>query len=307
MKSIIQICNYALLLEINYDKHQCLFPFLSKKIIGQCDIIDCIITDYRSVYSLVEKYTIFPKLSCYRGGGSFFYLTYIGEFNLIVFSDYSTNKIYISEGDAGFRKSSGYLLYTILKDHIVRRTFAEGKIPLHATLLTYKNEYSNSGVLLFGSSGSGKSTLAYLLHKYLHLNIISDDLCVFNSQLGLVNGYCQSLFLNSDIVAKYNLVHKCVRVNKKHKCTVGNVKETTAPPKIIVFLTSRDTYMHLTSGEMIETIMKNSKEWCKTDKEFESFKSVSTLVMSSSQLILTSYKNADQVIQDISSLIDFKD
>lgn len=216
----INLCNYSFELDLDCKRHECIYGYTSENKKPDSIIIKCHIMEYCELMELINSMFYLPDLNIFSGGGEKYYINVVRDLGIIVCSLIEKNITYISEVNGKIRASSGYMTFTVLKNHLNRYIFANGQIPIHAALLSSNKLQNAEGIIILGESGAGKSTLCYSIHQELGYNICSDDLIVFNPDKKEVYGYCQQFFLNEDMVHRYCLESACEKRNRKYGISV---------------------------------------------------------------------------------------
>lgn len=297
MVRYINLCNYSYELYLNSTKHQSIYAYTSSKKDMSTNQINCKIIDYNELLQIVESEIYVPPINCFRGGGDKYYINIVRDLGLIVWSIYEKQITYISEYNNEFKKSSGYMLYTILKDHLCRYIFSKEQIPLHAALLIIDNKQYRKGIIIFGESGAGKSTLCYKLSENSDYKIYSDDLVVFDSVSGNIYGKCHQIFFKEDIVHKFQLEKKCKSVNGKWCLTLKGSGIESVKDFDIIFLQKGQDYCDVSADEMYNKLIADSFSWCRTQHENELYRKIYPLISAAGHIIMASYQDTNHILE----------
>lgn len=245
--------------------------------------------EYDELLEFVKYQVYVPNLNVFSGGGEKYHMNVVKNMGIIIYSIIGEKVTYISEVNGKIRESSGYMLFTILKNHLNRYIFSDGLIPVHAALLCFDGGESPEGVVILGETGTGKSTLCYGIHKELGYGICADDLIVFNPDKREIYGYCEQFFLKEDVIHKYGLEEICKKRNGKYGISVEN-SDLKRINKFKVICLKKDIGMQmLTPKDMDDYIMDDTKCWFKTGKEEVFYKDISRLFKSAQCIISGSY------------------
>lgn len=297
MIRFINLCNYSFELDLDCEKHGSIYMYTSEKRQPESVLIKCFIVEYSDLMKLIKSRCYVPDLSVFSGGGEKYYLNVAKDLGIIVYSLIEENITYISELNGKIRESSGYMLFTLLKNHLNRYIFANNQIPIHAALLQSDNMQNTGSIIVLGESGAGKSTLCYRIHQELGYEVYSDDLIVFDPNSKDVYGYCQFFFLKEDMVHKYGLEEICQKRNGKYALSAAKDKAKGARQVSIIYLKENSELQMITPGDLYYCVMDCAKFWCKTSKEEKTYQKVTDLFESAQQIISGSYLCTDHILE----------
>lgn len=293
----INLCNYSYELDLDCKKHESIYMYTSENRKSESVIIKCYIMEYNELMELIKSQYYVPDLNVFSGGGEKYYINVVKDLGIIIYSLIEENITYISELNGKIRESSGYMLFTVLKNHLNRYIFANDQIPIHAALLHSDKLQNIGGIIILGESGAGKSTLCYRIHQELGYEICSDDLIVFNPNSKEVYGYCQYFFLREDMVHQYGLEEICEKRNGKYAISVEKNEKKGMNQIRIIYLKENSELQMITPDDLYYCVMNDAKFWCKMGKEDEIYQKVFELFESAQQIITGSYLCTDQILE----------
>ena len=293
----INLCNYSYELNLDCQRHACIYGYTDENRKLDSVVIKCRIMEYGELMEFMKSQLYIPDLKVFSGGGGKYYINVVRELGIIIYSLIEENITYISEVNGKIRKSSGYMIFTILKNHLNRYIFSNGQIPIHAALLCSDKLQNKVGFIILGESGVGKSTLCYRIHQDLGYDIYSDDLIVFDPVKKEIYGYCQQLFLKEDIVQQYGLERICEYRDGKYGITVENIELKGIKQTRIIYLKKNTGIQIITPEDLNSYIMEDAKCWCKMRKEDELYRKIRDLFNSAQIIISGSYLCADQILE----------
>lgn len=297
MARYINLCNYSFELNLDNDRHNCFAVYTSSTKNMTSTTIKCEILDYHELLQLVEKDINIPKINCFRGGNDKYYINITRDLGIIVWSLLDKNITYISEYNNKFRESSGYLLYTILKDHLCRYIFSNKQIPIHAALLTSNDPKQQMGIIVLGESGAGKSTLCYEIYSKLDYKICADDLIVYDPISKKIYGQCNQIYLRKDMVHKYQLEDKCEKVNRKWCFSIQNPKLVAIDNFKLIYLHRDSLHQPVTANDLYNILVTNSESWCRSETELNLYKQILSLIQSAIHILESSNFYYDHILE----------
>ncbi len=198
---------------------------------------------------------------------------------IYIITDKKTNQIDVYTGKDVIDNMSIYLFHIMIKKHICRLVFESGCIPIHGALL--HNNTKNKCFLVTGDSNTGKSSVAYHL-MMLGFDCVSDDICVYDAQNGLLSGATNGVYVTEDFIKRYNIMSNtiCISPGRKHRIKTHS-KPNAFPIQSISLLFTlgfNGVYPHC-KEELLNYMKYAHKNWFADNTEEQIFsKSITQLV-----------------------------
>ena len=255
--------------------------------------------EYDELMTFVKSKTYVPNLNVFSGGGNNYSLTVVKDLGIIVFSVIDEKVTYISEYGGKIRKSSGYMLFAILKTHLNRYIFADGLIPIHGAVLGMKSSNGIYAVVIIGESGAGKSTLCYRVYNDLHYDIYGDDLIVYNPAENKIYGYCKEIFLKEDIILKYGVEGNCEKRNGKYALPLQNASIAKTGNYTVIYLKREEGFAKIEPDQLSEYFKCDIKNWCKSKNEEKTYTSVELFLKNARNIFSGSYYDTEKILEAI--------
>ena len=297
----INLCGYSYELDIDKEKHACLYAYTMEDRNGDSKVINIKIMEYEELLNQIGTKVYIPNLNVFFGGGDNYSLTVAKGIGIIVCSIIDDRTTYISEFGGKIRESSGYMLFAILKTHLNRYIFEDGLIPIHGALLGTKDINGMRAVAIIGESGTGKSTLCYRIQHDLNYDIYGDDLIVFDPGKNEVCGYCKEFFLKEDIIYKYGIENKCEKRNGKFALCLKNTTVLKTDNYLIVYLSKQRGFEKIGPNQLSDYLNHDIKNWCKSKSEEKAYESIDYFFNRAKNIFSGSYHATSEMLEAVKS------
>jgi len=295
MTRYINLCNYSY--EIDADKYSCIYGYTMGRC-SQCShIIKTKVMEYDELLELLKSRIYVPNLKVFFGGGDNYSVTVANDIGIIVYSVLDERTTYISQYNGAIRESSGYMIFTILKNHLNRYIFADGLIPIHSAFLGIEGDEGPSGTAIIGESGAGKSTLCYRIHSDLDYKICADDLIVYDPDKRNVLAGCKEFYLKEDIIRKYGLEAKCEKRNGKYALSLEDNTVISTNRYRIIYLKRTGRFEKIEVALPSDYIIHDIRSWCRTKNEEKQYHSVESFFENADSIVSGSYHDTDEILE----------